>query len=51
MFFPAILLASTEETKPNTTKANTHLEHRNTMTHNKRQKTKAGFGRLIQHLA
>jgi len=32
-FFPAYLLASTEETKPNTTKA--HPEHKNTTTKNK----------------
>ena len=28
MFFPANLLANTEETKPNTTKANVHTEHK-----------------------
>ena len=35
MFFPASLLASTEETKPNTTKANIHREHKNTTTQSK----------------
>jgi len=42
-FFPANISASTEETKPNTTKANTYPEHKNTTT----QKNKARFGRLI----
>jgi len=32
MFVPANLLASAEETKPNTTKADMHLEHKNTTT-------------------
>jgi len=41
-FFPANLLASTEETKPNVTKANIHLEHKNTTTQN-RQKLKPGL--------
>jgi len=39
-FFPANLLASTEETKPNTTKANIHTKHKNTTTQNQRKKLK-----------
>jgi len=35
MFSPANLLASIEETKPNTIKANIHLEHKYTTTRNK----------------
>jgi len=38
-FFPANLLASTEETKPNTTKANIHLKHKKYIN----VKTKARF--------
>jgi len=30
-FFPASLLAGTEETEPNATKANIHPEHKNTL--------------------
>jgi len=33
-------LASTEETKPNTTKANIHPEHENTTTQNKHKNLK-----------
>jgi len=45
-FFPANLLASTEEAKPNTTKSNnTKIQHKmNT-------KNKARFGRLVRPLA
>jgi len=40
-------LDSTEETKPNTTKANIHPENEST-TQNKHKKTKARFGRLAR---
>jgi len=40
-------LARTEETKPNTTKANIHPEHKNCTAQNKHKKTKAMFGGLI----
>jgi len=36
-------LASTEETKPNTTKANIHPQHKNTTTQNKHTKLKPGL--------
>jgi len=35
MFFPANLFASTEQTEPNTTKANIYPEHKNTTIQNK----------------
>jgi len=41
-------LASIEETKPNTTKAKFHPEHKYTITQNKYEKNKARFGRLLQ---
>jgi len=50
MFFSSqpISWRITEETKPKTTKANIHAEHRNTTTQNKHtQKTKVGFVRLV----
>jgi len=47
-FFPAYVLASTEETKPNSTKANIHPQHENTTIHNKHKKTKAMFSRLVR---
>jgi len=47
MFFPASLLARTEETKPSATKEDIHTEHRNTTTRNKHKKTKARFVRLL----
>jgi len=37
-------LASTEETKPTTTKANIHARHKNTTAQNKQKKTEARFG-------
>jgi len=40
MFFPASLLASIKETKPNTTKANIHPEHENNTAQNKHRKLK-----------
>jgi len=43
MYFPANLLASTQETKINTTKANIHPEHKNTTTQNKHKKLKRGL--------
>jgi len=43
MFFPANLLPSIEETKPNTTKANIHQEHNNTTTPHKRKTLKPGL--------
>ena len=39
-FFPANLMASIEETKPNTPKANIHSEHKNITTQNKHKKLK-----------
>jgi len=47
MFFPANLLASTAETRPNTTKANNHPEYKNTTTQNKQKITKARLGCLL----
>jgi len=41
MYFQANLLASTEETKPNTMKVNIHPKHKNTTTQTKHKKTKA----------
>ena len=38
----------TEETKPKTTKANIHPQHKYTTTVNKHTKTKARFGRLVR---
>jgi len=43
-----VLLASIEETKSNTTKANIHLEHRNTTTQNKHKKLKPGLVALYK---
>jgi len=40
MFFPGSLLASTEDTKPDATKADIHLELKYTLTQNKHKKLK-----------
>ena len=42
-FFPANLLATTEETKSNITQENMHLEHKYTTTQNKHKKLKPGL--------
>ena len=43
-------MASTEETKPNTTKANILADHKYTRTQNKRKKTETRFGRHLYDL-
>ena len=49
-FFSANLLASTAETKHNTTKSNVHPEHKHTTKQNIHKKAKARFGRLVWYL-
>ena len=47
MLFPASLLASTEETKSNITKATIRRENKDTMTQNTDERTKIKFGQLL----